>query len=130
MRNPLVDTSKNKPTEQQKVFIDAMLGEARGDPRTAAAIANYKPSYAYEVVEKVKDELIEGAKRILALYGIKAAYSLTEALNDDDITPQTKIKLRAAEQILDRIGVHKNEQAGVSLNDSNAIILFPAKNDA
>ena len=128
MTNPLTSPTKSL-TDQQKVFKEAMLGPAAGDPVVAGELAGYAPGYCYSAARLIKDELIDAAKDILVLYGIKAAFTLANALDSDSIDAQTKIKLKAAQEVLDRIGIHKAEATGIDLTGANTIILFPAKEE-
>ena len=82
--------------------------------------------YCYEMVRIIKDELIDGAKDVLALHGIKAAYALSDALDDSTITPDAKIKLMAAKEVLDRVGIYKADTV-VDLSGMSAVIVLPAK---
>ena len=124
--NPL--TSKTKSlTDQQKSFISAMLGPAQGDPVVAGEIAGYARGYCFSAAKVLKDELIEAAKDVLALHGVKAAFALTDALDSDKIKSETKIKLAAAREILDRVGVHKNDGSNINMEAGSTLFLSPEK---
>jgi len=117
-------------TELQEKFLDALLGEARGNVTRAAEIVGCHPAYGFSLVQKFKDKIIQRAEEILALHAPQAAFGMVDALNGKSSGPSSgKIRLEAAKQILDRAGIVKKDELKVDVGNKGAIIIFPAKND-
>lgn len=76
-------TTEKTHTETQTAFLEALLGEARGDIRTAMTIAGYaKTTKTAEVVSSLKEEITERASMMLAMNAPKAAFGIVDVLND------------------------------------------------
>jgi len=116
--------SKRELTEKQKTFLDVLYTEAEGDLKKAADIAGYS-SYHY-AMKSLSDEIIEKTKYFLALNAPKAAMKITGVL-DDPAAIGNKELMRAAEQILDRVGIHKTERVELDTN-AGALFILPPKN--
>tara|TARA_R110002050_G_scaffold124679_6_gene243926 strand:- start:1048 stop:1431 length:384 start_codon:yes stop_codon:yes gene_type:complete len=114
-------------TEKQKTFLSVLFGEANGDPRTAAEIAGYAPTSYPKVVQGLKDQIIERAETVLAAHSPKAALSIANAIDDDGSIPGASIRMEAAKQILDRVGVVKKEKLDINAKVAHGIFILPAK---
>ena len=114
-------------TEKQKVFLSALFGEANGEPRAAAEIAGYAPTSYPKVVQGLKDQIIERAETVLAAHSPKAALSIANAIDDDGSIPGASIRMEAAKQILDRVGVIKKEKIDINAKVAHGIFILPAK---
>ena len=114
-------------TSQQKIFINALFGEAEGNPKKAGEIAEYAPSSYPKVVKALKDEIIERAEYSLALHSAKAVKGLVDALDEDGKTPGVIIRMEAAKQLLDRIGLVKKDKIDITAQVAHGIFILPAK---
>tara|TARA_R110000850_G_scaffold255781_2_gene381652 strand:- start:729 stop:1112 length:384 start_codon:yes stop_codon:yes gene_type:complete len=114
-------------TEKQKIFLSVLFGEAQGDPRTAAEIAGYAPTSYPKVVHGLKDQIIERAETVLAAHSPKAALSIANAIDDDGSMPGASIRMEAAKQILDRVGIIKREKIDIDAKIAHGIFILPAK---
>jgi hypothetical protein len=114
-------------TEKQKVFLSALFGEANGEPRAAAEIAGYAPTSYPKVVQGLKDQIIERAETVLAAHSPKAALSIANAIDDDGSIPGASIRMEAAKQILDRVGLVKKEKIDINAKVAHGIFILPAK---
>ena len=114
-------------TSQQKIFINALFGEAQGNPKKAGEIAEYAPSSYPKVVKALKDEILERAEYSLALHSAKAVKGLVDALDEDGKTPGVNIRMEAAKQILDRIGLVKKDKIDITAQVAHGIFILPAK---
>jgi len=114
-------------TEKQKVFLSALFGEANGEPRAAAEIAGYAPTSYPKVVHGLKDQIIERAETVLAAHSPKAALSIANAIDDDGSIPGASIRMEAAKQILDRVGLVKKEKIDINAKVAHGIFILPAK---
>ena len=114
-------------TEKQQEFLSALFGEAQGDPRTAAEIAGYDPTSYPKVVQGLKNQIIERAETVLAAHSPKAALSIANAIDDDGSIPGASIRMEAAKQILDRVGLVKREKLDINAKVAHGIFILPAK---
>ena len=55
-------------TDKQKDFLDALFGEANGDPKLAGEIAGY--SHYTVPLKALKEEIIDRAEQVLAGFAI------------------------------------------------------------
>jgi len=116
-------------TEKQEAFLDALMGEARGNLRKAMDIAGYaKTTQINEVIGGLKEEVIERASLMLALNAPKAAFGIVDVL-DDPSAMGARNSIAAAREILDRSGLVKKEQVEVTNNGGGMFILPPKSND-
>jgi|TARA_R100001082_G_scaffold109712_1_gene87532 hypothetical protein len=114
-------------TEKQKLFLSALFGEANGEPRAAAEIAGYAPTSYPKVVHGLKDQIIERAETVLAAHSPKAALSIANAIDDDGSIPGANIRMEAAKQVLDRVGLIKKEKIDINAKVAHGIFVLPAK---
>ena len=75
-------------TEQQEQFLEALFGEAKGNPKQAGEIAGY-----------------------------------------DGTTPGANIRMEAAKQILDRVGLVKREKVDINAKVAHGIFILPPKDE-
>ena len=124
-----MDTPKKEYTEKQQAFLDALMGEARGNIRKAMDIAGYsKGTKASEVTVPLKEEIIEQASMMLAMNAPKAAHGLIGVL-DDPTALGARNAINAAREVLDRTGLVKKEKVEVTNNGGGMFILPPKADD-
>ena len=123
---PALDT-KRKLTEQQQTFLSALAVQAKGDINKALDIAGYKETSYYNVINNLKEEIVDVATKILAKAAPQASQKLVEILNSDDPIPQVNAKLQAAQTLLDRVGVAKRDKIDVMHTSTGGIFLIPEK---
>jgi len=108
----------------QRKLLDTVVSEFGGDALKAAkATGHTNPS---ELIDSVKDELIETANSILARTSIKAALKLGEVLDSDTPITQVEAKLKAAQLILDRTNP-KTEKVDLTGEVKTGLIILPSK---
>lgn len=127
MDSSIIKTQKRNLTDTQEKFLDALFGEAKGDPKLAAEIAGYAPHSYPKVVRNLKKEIIELAENHLSTYSAKAAAKMVDLLEEDGTTPHANIRLAAASQILDRVGIVKKDQLDINMKALHGIFILPAK---
>ena len=112
-------------TDKQRAFL-AALPTTKGNIRESMDQAGYsKATTVTEVVSGLKDEIIEITKDMLVINGPFAAMSLVEVLmNPAEVG--TNQKLMAVKEILDRIGVIKEDKMTIS-TDGGGLFILPAK---
>ena len=70
-------------TPKQEAFLEALLGEARGNIRAAMDLAGYsRTTKTAEVVGALKEEITERAGMMLAMNAPKAAFGIVDVLDD------------------------------------------------
>ena len=120
-----MDIATKKLTDKQAAFLEALLGEARGNIQAAMDIAGYaKNTKTTEVVGPLKEEITERAGMMLAMNAPKAAYGIIDVL-DDPSALGARNAISAAREVLDRTGLVKKEQVEVSGNSGGIFILPP-----
>ena len=114
-------------TDQQKTFLNALFGEANGSPKLAGEIAGYSEHSYPKVVKSLKDEILQRAEEVMASYSPKATMGLVKAMDEDGSVPGASIRVEAAKQILDRVGLTKKEKLDVNLKSISGIFILPPK---
>jgi ABC-type xylose transport system substrate-binding protein len=112
-------------TEKQQSFLDNLL-ETQGDLKLSAELAGYSGNH-YQVIQSLKNEIVDLASDVLAREAPSAAFKLIEMMKNSKAVPQANIKLQAAQTILDRVGIAKKERLDVNHNVTNSIFILPEK---
>ena len=120
----------NLPTDRrltikQENFLNNLI-ETKGDLKLSAELAGYSGNH-YQVIQSLKQEIVDLATNVLAREAPRAAFKLVEVMSSTDAIPQANIKLQAAQTILDRVGVSKTERIDVNHNVSGGIFILPEK---
>ena len=124
----LVSTQRVKElTDKQKSFLTALFGNAKGSPKKAGEIAGYSEHSYPKVIRALKDEIIQRAEEVMASYSPKATMGLVNALDEDGSTPNASIRVEAAKQILDRVGLTKKEKVDINVRSVSGIFILPPK---
>lgn len=129
MDSTITKTQKKSLTDSQEKFLEALFGEARGNPRRAGELAGYSEHSYPKVLRSLKTEIVSRAENYLATHSAKAATKMVEMLEEDGTTPHANIRMEAAKQILDRIGIVKKEQIDVNMKAIHGIFVLPAKDN-
>ena len=79
------------------------------------------------MVHGLKDQILERAETVLAAHSPKAALSIANAIDDDGSIPGASIRMEAAKQILDRVGLVKREKIDINAKIAHGIFILPAK---
>lgn len=120
---------KRELTELQKNFILALFSEeSKGNPVIAKRIAGYADTVrTSELVESLHDEILEYGKKYLAANSPQAIYALLDTLiNPSQMGGANKLK--AAQDVLDRVGVDKRKEATDTLKiPESGLVILPAK---
>ena len=112
-------------TEKQQSFLDNLL-ETQGDLKLSAELAGYSGNH-YQVIQSLKNEIVDLASDVLAREAPSAAFKLIEMMKNSKAVPQANIKLQAAQTILDRVGIAKKERLDINHNVTNSIFILPEK---
>jgi hypothetical protein len=127
MDSTIIKTPKKSLTNTQEKFLDVLFGEAKGDPKKAGELAGYSDHSYPKVLRNLKSEIVLRAETYLATHSAKAATKMVDMMDEDGTTPHANIRLEAAKQILDRIGIAKKEKLDVNLKAVHGLFILPAK---
>ena len=127
MDSTILKTPKKSLTDSQEKFLDALFGEAQGNPKKAGELAGYSDHSYPKVLRNLKQEIVLRAENYLAVHSARAATKMVNMLDEDGTTPHANIRLEAAKQILDRIGVVKKDSLDVNMKVAHGIFILPAK---
>jgi hypothetical protein len=123
-----VRMTEKKLTERQEALVDALMGEANGDFRTAMRIAGYSDNTSIkEAVAPIREHIVDAAQTMMAINAPKAAASLAGVFHDPSALGARNI-VAAAKEVLDRSGVVKKEQIEVK-GPEGGIFILPPKNE-
>lgn len=114
-------------TEKQQTFLDALFGEAEGDPKIAGEIAGYADYH--QPLKSLKDEIIDRAEKLLAAFAPRASMGMINALDEDGSLPGANIRMEAAKQILDRVGLSKREKVDITAKVQHGVFILPPKDN-
>jgi hypothetical protein len=117
--------SQRKLTDKQQSFLNNLI-ETKGDLKLSAELAGYSGNH-YQVLKSLKEEVVDLAQNVLAREAPKAAFKLVEVMTSDDSIPQANVKLQAAQTILDRVGLGKQDRMEVNHNVNGGIFILPEK---
>ena len=115
--------SNKQLTTKQEAFLDNLV-KVGGDPKQAAELAGYSEGSYSSVVKSLKTEILDLATNILAQSAPKAAFKLVDIMDSSEPVPQANIRIQAAQQILDRVGLGKTDRLDVTVN-TQALQLSP-----
>jgi hypothetical protein len=127
MDSTIIKTPKKSLTNTQEKFLDVLFGEAKGNPKKAGELAGYSEHSYPKVLRNLKSEIVSRAETYLATHSAKAATKMVDMMDEDGTTPHANIRLEAAKQILDRIGIAKKEKLDVNLKAVQGLFILPAK---
>ena len=112
-------------TVKQQSFLDNLV-TTKGNFKEAAELAGYSGNH-YQVLQSLKEEVVDLAQNVLAREAPKAAFKLIEMIDSNKPIPQASQKLNAAQTILDRVGVSKTERVQVDHSVHGGIFILPEK---
>lgn len=121
--------TQNKFTELQEKFMDCLF-ENGGNKRQAIKDAgyHYKTPISKVMTEKVTAEIIRRAQQELSSTAPKAVLKL-EGVLDDPTKPGNREVLQAAKEVLDRVGLAREERVKHEIETPNAIFVLPPKKE-
>ena len=129
MDSTILKTQEKNLTNSQEKFLNVLFGEARGDPKKAGELAGYSDHSYPKVLRSLKSEIITRAENYLATYSARAATKMVDMLDEDGTTPHASIRMEAAKQILDRIGIVKKDQIDINMKAMHGLFILPPKEE-
>ena len=127
--NLLPQTQKKKElTPQQAQFLE-LLFENGGQVTAAAIDAGYSRGSAAWLKSTLSDEIIERTKQVLATNALKAANRVVTTIDNPAPERGDDLRLKAAESLLNRVGVEKQEQINHNVTAIHGVVLLPPKKE-
>ena len=118
--------SKKELNEKQKVFVEALVANG-GNVSAALVEADYSESSRTHLMKNLSEEIIERAQSVLAANSIRAATNLVNAMDEDGSVPRSDVRLKAAESVLNRVGVGRKDTVEHNVTALHGIVLLPSK---
>ena len=115
-------------TPQQVQFLD-ILFENGGNVTAAAIDAGYSRGSAGWLRKNLADEIVERTKDILSVNAMKAATRLISTIDNPVPERGDDLRLKAAESLLNRVGVKAPEQVNHNVTAVHGVVLLPPKNE-
>ena len=126
----VVKTGGRNYTSKQQAFLDALYENSTGDINQAMVSAGYQEGAgSTAIVKSLKNEILEIANMILTRNAPKAANKLVNIMESDAPVPQANQKLNAAQSLLDRVGLVKENKLQIDHNVTGGIFVMPAKEE-
>ena len=119
-------SAKKELTEMQELFVDELMSNG-GDVNRAMTLAGYKRSSKQWLVRSVKDEIVHRTEHLLALNSARAAQRIISTIDDDGTEPRSEIRLKAAESVLNRVGLGKKDTVQHNVTAIHGVVLLPSK---
>ena len=115
-------------TKTQETFLDSLFSNG-GNVIEAMEIAKYHPGSRSNLLNCLRNEIAERTKSSLAGAAAKSAKRMEEALDADGTIPtsQMETRMKAAADILDRVGVGKRQEIDIRAEVVHGVVLLPAK---
>lgn len=122
--------AKRELTSKQKIFLDELISSG-GNVQQSVDKAGYAKTASSWLIPSLKEEIIEQTKLHLAVHSVKAANRIVEGLDSDGTlaASQMDTRLKAAGDILDRIGITKRQEIYTESKVLHGVVLIPAKKE-
>jgi aconitase A len=112
---------------QHELFIEQFL-ELR-NVREASIAAGYDPSYGYTLFKKLRTQIETRLQDEMIMMQAQALAVVKDSMTNDDMVPAVQaVKMRAAEQTMDRGSMTKKQNLEVSMKELPAVMILPPKN--
>ena len=122
------NNAKQPLNEKQEAFLDELF-ENGGNMKAAAVKAGYAEGSSVWLKQRLADEIIERSKHMLAGHAVKAVNRLVTTIDDDGSEPRAEVRLRAAEALLNRVGLGKQETVNHNVQAVHGVVLLPPKKE-
>ena len=93
----------------------------------AAENAGYTKGSAGYLRSKLADEIIKRSKNLLASASVKATNRLINMIDSPQIERGDDVRLKAAESLLNRVGLGREETHNHNVQALHGVVLLPAK---
>ena len=114
-------------TEQQQQFL-SILFENGGNVTAAALDAGYSRGSIGWLKNTLAEEIVERTKSLLATNALRAATRLVNTIDNAIPERGDELRFRAAESLLNRVGLAKQETINHNVQAIHGVVLLPPKN--
>ena len=119
---------KRELTPQQTQFLD-ILFENGGNVTAAAVDAGYSKGSAVWLRKTLADEIVDRTKDVLSMNAYKAATRLVDTIDNPAPERGDDLRLKAAESLLNRVGVKQAETINHNVTAVHGVVLLPPKKE-
>jgi|TARA_R110000787_G_scaffold282181_1_gene393893 hypothetical protein len=119
---------KEPTNETQIKFFDLLLDGA--SPAKAAEECNYGRQHGYTLIKNYKEYYLEMVQGKLALHAATAANVVVGAMKSEGKKVNEKMHVSVAQDVLDRIGLVKQDRMNIQMEGGAGIVFLPKKDDA
>ena len=121
--NLLPQSNNRKPA-----LTDALF-ENGGNLTAAAEVAGYSKGSVAWLRDRLADEIVERTRSLLAGHSLKAANKIASLVDNPDIERGDDLRMKAAESILNRVGLGKQETMNHNVTAVHGVVLLPPKKE-
>lgn len=125
---PQQTPKKRELTPQQMQFLD-ILFENGGNVTQAAVDAGYSKGSAVWLRKTLAEEIVDRTKDILSMNAYKAATRLVDTIDNPAPERGDDLRLKAAESLLNRVGVKQQETINHNVAAVHGVVLLPPKKE-
>ena len=125
---PQQTPKKRELTPQQTQFLD-ILFENGGNVTPAAVDAGYSKGSAVWLRKTLAEEIVDRTKDILSMNAYKAATRLVDTIDNPAPERGDDLRLKAAESLLNRVGVKQQETINHNVAAVHGVVLLPPKKE-
>ena len=118
----------SKLTEDQLLLVEYLIKYEGNISETASVMGKtYRQVYDAARSKTIKEEMLERAREKLSMASVKAATVIVDLMNADNDTEQAAVKQKAAESVLNRVGVTSHTSVEVKTEAQPGIFVLPEK---
>lgn len=115
-------------TDQQQQFL-SLLFENGGNVTAAALDAGYSRGSVGWLKDTLAEEIVDRTKSLLATNALKAATRLVNTIDNPLPERGDELRFRAAESLLNRVGLAKQETINHNVQAVHGVVLLPPKDN-
>jgi len=127
--NLLPQTNNTREISPQQEQFLSNLFDNGGNVTDAALSAGYAKGSVTWLKTSLADEIINRTKNILSMHAFKAATRLVSTIDNPVPERGDDLRFRAAESLLNRVGLGKQETTNVNVQAVHGIVLLPPKKE-
>lgn len=121
-------------TPKQELFLSYFFdkdSETNGNSLASCVAAGYERVYHSKLLRILREEIRNRTIDLVSSKAVRAVSQLEDSLDEDGTVGRAEIRLKAAESILDRMGIGKQVAIDITSNDESISPLFvlPSKQE-
>ena len=125
---PKQRSKEREITPQQEEFLTNLF-ENGGNINESAVKAGYSRGTTTWLRNTLADEIIRRTQNVLSMNAYKAASRLVSTIDNPVPERGDDLRFRAAESLLNRVGLGKQETTNVNVQAVHGIVLLPPKKE-